>query len=66
MNAFWDHARRILFVTIENESEGFDKGKLAEALGKLAKWSVSQITSWLACSFFLRSGSCQKMRRRTF
>jgi hypothetical protein len=31
-----------------------------------AKWSVSQLTSCLACSFILRSRSCEKMRRRAF
>jgi hypothetical protein len=31
-----------------------------------AKWSVSQITSWLARSFILRSRSCEKMRQRAF
>ena len=30
------------------------------------KWSVSQLTSWLACSFVLRSRSCCEMRRRAF
>jgi hypothetical protein len=32
----------------------------------VAKWSVSQITSWLARSFILRSRSCEKMRRGAF
>jgi hypothetical protein len=32
----------------------------------LAKWSVSEITSWLARSFFLHRTSCWKMRQRPF
>jgi hypothetical protein len=50
-----------------------DMFRLVRLLGKYPveaindpKWSVSQITSWLARSFILRSRCCEKMRRGAF